>query len=80
MPLQPSPSILKVTGQEVPKLNWNDDQAVQYQIAINCLHNHVVGILQETYEDAVEFRGRKQPRTLLVRKGKCLKFADQMET
>ena len=46
--MKSSKGILRVAGPdhsfgESGKLNWSDEQAVQYQIAINDLHNYSIG-------------------------------------
>ena len=61
----------KLDGSIHPTINWNDEQAIQYQIAINCLHNHVLGkmIVESTVNDESQ----------VVQRKKCLKFADEAD-
>ena len=61
----------KLDGSIHPTINWNDEQAIQYQIAINCLHNHVLGKMrvESTVNDESHVARRK----------KCLKFADEVD-
>ena len=71
----PMSGILKVSEHQescsdLENLNWDDEQAVKYQVAINCLHNYAVG---KTISE--------MPNTSIrsIRKEKSLKFAEQIE-
>ena len=55
----------------IPAINWNDEQAVEYEIAINCLHNYAVGKMMP------ELQGKEGQES--IREKRCLKFADEID-
>ncbi len=74
------PSILRLNQydheQEVLSLDWSDEKAISYHIAVNCLHNNAVGKMQEF---CVEYDGlcQRPEHRKSTQKKKSLKFMDK---
>ena len=62
---------LEQTQENTPSaINWSDDQSVHYQMAINCLNNHILG--KTTFESH-----REGP--IAAQRKKRLEFAQPIE-